>query len=60
MKLAIAILSVFVTLPISFYLQYAILKRIDASELMWFLFWVNVPLILLVSLVTKLMKDDDA
>lgn len=37
-----------VTLPIWFYLIYAILVRVNASDLMWFLFWVYMPTSILV------------
>lgn len=34
-------------MPISLWLQYQILQRVNASELMMFLYWVNIPLMLL-------------
>ena len=52
----LALLVVFVTVPIAFYLQYQILKRVDATELMWFLFWVNVPITLLFHVVQKVAE----
>lgn len=57
MKRALGILLVFVTLPISFYLQYQILKRVEATELMWFLFWINVPVHLLIASLTRLLES---
>lgn len=48
------ILAVFVTAPIWFYLLYQILVRVNASELMFFLFWVYFPLGMLVAALTKL------
>jgi hypothetical protein len=45
-KKVIAIILAFcINLPIWFYLLYNILKKINASELMMFLFWIYVPLI---------------
>jgi hypothetical protein len=38
-----ALVSIFVVGPIWWWLLYQILKRVEASELMWFLFWVYVP-----------------
>ena len=55
----IGVISVFVSLPISVYLQYKILEKIDASELMWFLFYVNIPFILLIQIMAKLSKPDE-
>lgn len=57
LKLILGVITVFVTLPISLYLQYQILQRVQASELMWFLFWIYVPLLFLLSLVAKLADD---
>lgn len=52
----IAIIAAVMVLPISLWLQYQVLKRVDASELMWFLYWVNVPLLLLMQILTRLEK----
>ena len=49
-------LAVLVMLPIGLYLQFQILKRVDATELMWFLFWVNVPFLVFVQLVSKIAE----
>ena len=43
MKLAAVLVSLCVVMPIWYYLIYQILVRVDASELMFFLFWVYVP-----------------
>lgn len=37
------ILAFFVTAPIWYYLLYQILVRVNATELMFFLFWIYVP-----------------
>ena len=49
MKVIIAILAAFVSLPIWLYLLYQILEAVNASELMWFLYWIYVPVSFLVS-----------
>lgn len=43
LKIVTGIISTCITLPIWFYLIYQILKAVNASELMWFLFWVYIP-----------------
>lgn len=43
LKVIRGLLAVFIGLPIWFYLVYQILERVNASELMWFLFWVYMP-----------------
>lgn len=57
MKAIRAVLLVFITLPIWLYLQYQILDRVQASELMWFLFWVYAPVALIASVLGHLMED---
>jgi len=42
-KLVTTLLNVVLTAPIWFYLLYKILEAIEASELVWFLFWVYIP-----------------
>lgn len=43
LKALSAIIVLLLTLPIWFYLLYKILQAVNASDLMWFLFWVYVP-----------------
>lgn len=57
MKALLAILSTFVSLPIWFYLLYQILESVNANELMWFLYWVYVPVTLIVSALVKYISD---
>lgn len=56
-KIIVGILSVFVTLPIQFYLLYQLLDRTHASELMWFLYWVQLPMAILIGVVNKLIES---
>lgn len=35
--------TILVVMPIWYYLLYSVLVRVNASELMWFLYWVYVP-----------------
>lgn len=57
MKTWSSLLSVFVTLPIWYYLIFSILVAINASQLQWFLYWVYVPVGLFVAVATKLVQD---
>jgi hypothetical protein len=47
----IALLGVFITQPIWYYLLYQILMRVEATDLMWFLYWVYVPIGLLIGII---------
>jgi hypothetical protein len=44
----------FIAMPIWFYLIYQILVRVQATELMFFLFWVYVPIAMAVHIVAKI------
>lgn len=56
MKVAIGLIVLFVTLPIWFYLMYKVLQAVNATDLMWFLFWVYVPFSLFAALMGKLVE----
>jgi hypothetical protein len=56
-KIAMGLLAIFVTMPITFYLQWKILHLVGATELMWFLFWVNLPAAVLISVVARFLED---
>lgn len=58
MKVAAQVLALFISLPIWFFLLYQILVRVNASELMWFLFWVYVPLGIFVQVVIRLTEKE--
>lgn len=58
MKAIAGLLGVLVTLPIWFWLLYQVLVRVNASELMWFLYWVYVPSMVLVQTLIKLAESD--
>ena len=56
LQIIAGLLAVLVMLPIGLYLQFQILKRVDATELMWFLFWVNVPFLVFAQLVYRIAE----
>lgn len=51
------ILTLSLAAPIWFWLLYQILERVNASELMWFLYWVYLPVALLASTLIKAAED---
>lgn len=57
MKLIGGLLALLVSLPIWYYLLYQILVRVNASELMFFLFWAYVPITFLVMALAKATED---
>ena len=57
MKNILGLLSLLITLPIWYYLLYQILIRVNASELMMFLYWVYLPFSILLGVMAKLVED---
>lgn len=57
-KIFSLILGLTTYLPIGFYLMYKVLKFVEATELMWFLFWIYVPVTIIISIITKVVEDD--
>lgn len=57
-KIISTLLGLFLSMPIWFYLLYKILEAVHASELMWFLYWVYVPLTLMVTAIIKIVDND--
>lgn len=53
LKIVTGAMATCVTIPIWLYLFYQILKLVNASELMWFLFWVYVPCTFVVFIVRE-------
>ena len=57
MKKLAGIIAIFITMPIWYYLLYQILVRVQASELMFFLFWIYVPALLACQIAAKVSSD---
>ncbi len=57
MKKGILLILSLICLPISFYLSYKTYTMIGATELMWFLYWINMPVIIIVQIISKLIED---
>lgn len=57
MKIVLSLIILFITLPIWMYLLYKILEIVNASELMWFLYWIYVPTTVLMSVLVRLVED---
>ena len=58
MKFISAILVLLVTVPIWFYLLYKILIAVNATDLMWFLYWAYVPIAFIASAIAKIAESD--
>jgi len=54
-------LATFLGLPMWFYLLYKILEAVNASDLMWFIFWCYIPVTVIISIAGRIaesMKGD--
>jgi hypothetical protein len=58
MKALLAFATVFITMPIWYYLLYKILTAVNATDLMWFLYWAYLPFSIFIGLATKLGEKD--
>jgi len=57
LKIFTGIVGLCITLPIWFYLIYSILCATHPDRLVWFLFWVYVPLTFLVSIIQVIIGN---
>lgn len=57
MKTVFTLVSIFITLPIWYFLMYTLLKAVHVDRLVWFLFWVYIPFSLFTSVVNTLVND---
>lgn len=57
-QIVAALLQMFIVLPIWFYLLYKILFFVNASELMWFLFWIYIPLDMFVFFIFRVFTKN--
>ena len=52
----ISFLVIMIGLIVGFYLQYLVLTKIGATEFMWFLFMVSIPLVVLANALGKAIE----
>jgi hypothetical protein len=58
MKAISGLLALLVSLPIWYYLLYQILVRVDATELMFFLYWIYLPVGIFTAILAKLAESE--
>lgn len=57
MKAISGILALFVSMPIWYYLLYQVLARVGATDVMWLLFWVYVPVSTIAMTIAKIAES---
>lgn len=54
-RIITGMLVIFVTLPIWFFLIYTLLQAAHVDRLVWFLFWIYVPVTIFANVVDKIV-----
>ena len=55
MKTIVGIVGFLVVIPIWYWLLYQVLARVNATELMWFLYWAYIPAHIFVGVVERIL-----
>ena len=58
LKIVSALVTVFITAPIWYYVLWWMLSQLDAPSLVWFLFWVYVPFGMFAQSVTTYLNNN--
>lgn len=58
MRIFIALLAL-PGLAISLFITHEVLEAIDADRLLWFLYWVMVPITIFINLASKFLERDE-
>jgi len=46
-------------LPFSLYLTYLILQKIESTDLMWFLYWLTIPMAIVCVILSKIAEWEE-
>lgn len=55
---AMILIRLLVQMPIYFYLMYQVFLRVNATEVMWLLFWIYVPLTVVAAIIASLWEAE--
>ena len=56
LQVILILLGLLIAIPIRFFIMYNILKAIQVDRLVWFLFWIDIPLTLIISVIGKIIE----
>jgi nitric oxide reductase large subunit len=59
LKICAIVFGMFVTMPISFYITYSLIVAVHGDRLLFFLFWLNLPLTMFLSIIFKVIETYD-
>lgn len=51
-------LLLLVYMPMSLTLSYKLLASVEATDFMWFLYWANIPVLLVITILAAVVGDD--
>ncbi len=52
------ILALLIELPILIYLMYWIISQLNPDRLIWFLFWIYIPVLIITTILTKIIVGE--
>ena len=58
-KLSLSIIAIIlglVYIPINYFIMYTVLKSIGPDRLVWFLFWGNLPILIIATILGEIIK----
>ena len=55
LQVFVALMGVFIQLPISIFGSYLLYKHVQATEMMWFLWWLTIPLMVISQIITQVV-----
>ena len=58
MKIFLVVAASLICSLINLFITFSLLSSINADRLLWFLFWVNIPLMVLVQIASKLLENN--
>jgi hypothetical protein len=53
----IAIITLLIRLPLAYVLSFLILRHVGATDVMWLIFWIGLPLALFLEVGSKLIEN---
>lgn len=54
LQVLIGLIALFIQLPVTIYGSWLMYKHVQATDLMWFIWWISVPLTILISIISTI------
>ena len=56
-RLVVTVGSIVLRVPLSVALTFLLLRHVNATDAMWLLFWLHVPIVIVLTLITELTNN---